>query len=139
MSISKDILNTFGLRHTDTREHIISVFSSKTSALSQADIENLLPSPFDRITVYRTLKTFLDKGVVHKVLDDQGGLKYALCKENCSQGHHHHEHLHFKCTICSQTTCLDNSHIPTMTLPKGFKKNEINILVQGICPNCNIK
>jgi Fur family transcriptional regulator, ferric uptake regulator len=133
---SDGLLQAFGLRHTETRERILGLFDHTEAALSQADLENRLPVPFDRITVYRTIKTFLEKGLIHKILDDQGILKYALCKENCAEGVHHHEHLHFKCTKCLQTSCLPNSHIPKLELPAGYVKTEINILVQGQCPKC---
>ena len=77
---SSEILKQIDLRHTYTRENILNGFISKTIALSHADIESFLIDGFDRVTIYRTLKTFLDKGIIHKVLDDQGGIKYALCK-----------------------------------------------------------
>jgi Fur family transcriptional regulator, ferric uptake regulator len=136
MTAIKNILMDFGLRHTDTREHIVACFMQKDKALSQSDIEENLSKPFDRITVYRTIKTFLEKGLIHKILDDQGGLKYALCKESCSQGHHQHDHVHFKCNNCQETTCIDDTLVPSITLPKGYSRQEVNMLVHGICPNC---
>ncbi|TAH16433.1 MAG: transcriptional repressor, partial [Runella slithyformis] len=35
-------------------------------------MEELLPNLYDRVTIYRTLKTFVEKGIVHKVLDEDG-------------------------------------------------------------------
>ncbi len=133
---SSEILKQFDLRHTDTRENILNGFISKTIALSHADIESFLIDGFDRVTIYRTLKTFLDKGIIHKVLDDQGGIKYALCKEQCSHSAHHHDHVHFKCSNCGDTTCIEKLTVPEIILPEGYQKNEINVLVQGICPKC---
>jgi Fur family transcriptional regulator, ferric uptake regulator len=138
MTKAKNILADFGLRHTDTRENIIACFLAQNQALSQGDLENNLNKPYDRITVYRTIRTFLDKGLIHKILDDQGGLKYALCKESCSQGHHQHDHVHFKCATCQQTTCIDNTFVPNIVLPIGYSRQEVNMLVHGICPNCNL-
>lgn len=134
----KTLLKDFNLRQTDCREEVLDVFFSQGFALSHGDIENRLQDSFDRVTVYRTLKTFLEKGIIHKVLDDEGGTKYALCKDSChTPDHkHHHDHVHFKCQICGQTTCLDNVHIPTFSLPEGYQRQEVNLLVQGVCAVC---
>lgn len=135
----KDTLKTYNLRQTDCREGILDVFMNKEHALAHADVEAQLTEQFDRVTVYRTLKTFVDKGLIHKVLDDEGGVKYALCKDNCHAGDHthHHDHVHFKCTACGLTTCLDHVVIPNFILPEGYKRVETNLLVQGICKGCN--
>jgi Fur family ferric uptake transcriptional regulator len=105
-------------------------------ALSHSDIENEIDDNLDRVTVYRTLKTFLKKGLIHKVLDDQGSLKYALCRENCSSKEHHHDHIHFKCSRCGQTNCLDID-VPKVKLPKEYRIQEVNFLIQGICYQCS--
>lgn len=135
----KDTLKSYNLRQTDCREGILDVFMSKEHALAHADVESQLTEQFDRVTVYRTLKTFVDKGLIHKVLDDEGSIKYALCKDNChSEDHtHHHDHVHFKCTTCGLTTCLDHVVIPNFILPEGYKRVETNLLVQGVCKTCN--
>jgi Fur family transcriptional regulator, ferric uptake regulator len=127
------------LRHTDAREAVLSVFLAGQHALSHADLETELDAGFDRVTIYRTLKTFVDKGLIHKVLDDVGGMKYALCKKECNttEHNHQHDHVHFKCNNCGQTTCLDGLAIPAFQLPNGYKKQEMNLLVQGVCDKCN--
>ena len=139
MSEIKTILKDNKLRQTDCREEILQVFMSKPHALAHADVEGQLTEQFDRVTVYRTLKTFLDKGIIHKVLDDEGGVKYAICKANChTEDHkHHHDHVHFKCITCGLTTCLDHVTIPSIILPEGYQRVETNLLVQGVCKNCS--
>ena len=89
---------------------------------------------FDRVTVYRTLKTFTDRGIIHKVLDDTGNIKYAIERENHPN---FHSHIHFKCNICGLTNCLENVEIPIIQLPLGYKLREADLLVQGICKLCN--
>jgi Fur family ferric uptake transcriptional regulator len=133
---SNRLLKDFKLRSTPTRQEILHLFLQKEYALSHGDIENEISNTLDRVTVYRTLKTFLDKGLIHKVLDDEGSLKYALCNEACSQSAHHHEHVHFKCLKCGQTNCLQ-VEVPAVRLPKGYKPKEVNLLIQGICEHCS--
>ncbi|HEV7348955.1 Fur family transcriptional regulator [Telluribacter sp.] len=135
-SFVKDTLKDHNLRSTSCREDILDTFLSKEVALSHGDIENYLGERFDRVTIYRTLKTFLEKGIIHKVLDDEG-VRYALCKDHCSEHDHHHDHIHFKCIQCGQTNCLANVHIPAVQLPDGYRANELNLLIQGRCPACN--
>jgi Fur family ferric uptake transcriptional regulator len=133
---SNRLLKTFRLRSTPTRQEILHLFIKKDYALSHSDIENEIADDIDRVTVYRTLKTFTDRGLIHKVLDDGGSLKYALCSEACSATQHRHDHVHFKCTVCGQTNCL-KVEIPCIKLPEGYIAKEVNLLIQGTCQNCS--
>ncbi|WP_448530198.1 Fur family transcriptional regulator [Raineya sp.] len=138
MSNVADILTKHQLRHTDCRLETLSVFINKNFAISHNDLEEILVPAFDRVTLYRTLKTFLEKGIIHKVLDDEGTPKYALCSPHyCSTHEHHHNHVHFKCSTCGKTQCLDNTIIPEISLPKGFVAKEFNLLIQGFCNACS--
>ena len=134
--MSETLLKGFKLRSTPNRQEILHLFLKKNHALSHGDIEKEIDNSLDRVTVYRTLKTFLDKGLIHKVLDDEGSLKYALCNEACTTAEHHHDHVHFKCTKCGQTHCL-SIDVPSIRLRKGYKANAVNLLIQGVCERCN--
>ena len=72
MASPLQILQSHRLRITDCRLVIIQEFLDKNVALSHADLEDTLNKKFDRVTIYRTLKTFLEKDLIHKVLDDSG-------------------------------------------------------------------
>jgi len=133
---SENLLKNYKLRSTPNRQTILHLFLRKDHALSHADIENEIADDLDRVTVYRTLKTFLNRGLIHKVLDDEGSLKYALCPSDCSAAEHHHNHVHFKCVKCGQTNCLD-VEVPEISLPRDYKAEEINMLIQGVCGLCN--
>lgn len=133
---SETLLKNFKLRSTPNRQEILELFLQRNYALSHGDIEKEIDSQLDRVTLYRTLKTFLDRGLIHKVLDDEGSLKYALCKDNCHAPVHHHDHVHFKCFQCGQTNCL-NVDVPAIRLPRGYRSQEINVLIQGICERCS--
>jgi Fur family ferric uptake transcriptional regulator len=134
-AVSERLLRDFRLRSTPTRHEILHLFLETDYALSYSDIEKEV-SESDRVTVYRTLKTFLDKGLIHKVLDDEGSLKYALCDDACGTAGHHHDHVHFKCISCGQTNCV-NVNIPKVDLPKGYSVKEMNLLIQGVCDLCS--
>lgn len=133
----KQLLKDHSLRLTQGRADIISVFINRNVAISHGDIESEVDSKYDRVTIYRTLKSFLEKGLIHKVLDDSGATRYALCNDACSEIAHQHNHIHFKCQVCDETTCLDHVNIPGVNLPKGFKMLESNYLITGVCDKCN--
>lgn len=136
MNSPDSILLSHKLRVTDCRVEIIRQFLEKQVALAHADLEDTLDNRFDRVTIYRTLKTFLDKDLIHKVLDDSGATKYALCTHEVHQ-EHNHEHVHFKCETCGETTCLESISLPAIKLPAGFQKREMNLLIQGVCEKCH--
>ena len=132
-----DILKSKNLSITQCRLAILRLFTEKNTAIALGNIEKSIKTSFDRVTIYRTLKSFLEIGIIHKVPDDNGQLKYALCKDHCPDHVHMHEHLHFKCTQCDETTCLEAVEIPKIILPAGYKTLTTNILIQGTCKNCN--
>ena len=135
---STDILKNSGLSITDKRLKILELFQKNSKALSHADIESLSGKHFDRVTIYRTLQTFVDKGIVHTIPTADNSIMYALCKEACSEGHHHDNHVHFLCEECGTTYCLENVNIPELNIPKGFTLHQTNVLVNGICKNCRL-
>jgi Fur family transcriptional regulator, ferric uptake regulator len=131
-----DILKYNQLSVTDNRLSILELFQKSSKALSHADIERLSEKHFDRVTIYRTLQTFVDKGIIHTIPTADNSIMYALCKEACSEGHHHDDHVHFLCERCGTTYCLDNISIPEVNVPKGFTVHQTNVLVNGVCRNC---
>ncbi len=134
---SIDILKKIGLSITDSRKQILELFYTNTGALAHADIEKKSSQNFDRVTVYRTLQTFLDKGLIHTIPTTDNSVRYALCKDECTQGHHHDNHIHFICDNCNTTFCLDDIIVPSIKLPKGFLQKQTDVVVGGICKNCN--
>lgn len=136
---SNSILKDNNLRITACRDQVLRMFLGVQSALSNADIEEGIGKDFDRVTIYRTLKTFLKKGIIHKVPDDTGNLKYALCNDDCTEMQHNHQHVHFKCEACGSTVCLDHVKIPEISLPQGYIFVESNFLINGVCEHCNLK
>lgn len=131
-----DILKKNQLSITAGRIKILELFLNSAGALAHADIEKNTGETFDRVTVYRTLQTFVDKGIIHHIPTTDNSILYALCKDNCEAGHHHDNHVHFICDICNNTICLDDVIIPTVKLPKGFKPRRAEMMVNGVCGDC---
>ncbi|MFK7907523.1 MAG: Fur family transcriptional regulator [Chitinophagales bacterium] len=131
------ILKVNGLRLTNCRSAVIDVFCTADAAIGHAELEDaLVEEEFDRVTIYRTINTFLDKGIIHKVMDGSGVGKFALCSAKCDEHEHHDDHVHFNCLACGNTTCMEDLVVPNIHLPKGYEVKEANLLLKGICLNC---
>ncbi|WP_153633339.1 transcriptional repressor [Prolixibacter sp. SD074] len=89
----------------------------------------------DKVTLYRTLKTFQKNKLIHSIDDGTGSVKYALCHDTC-ECHPEDLHVHFLCAICNQTFCLNDIPVPTINLPNSFSLESVNMVVKGICSNC---
>jgi Fur family ferric uptake transcriptional regulator len=131
-----DILKKSQLSVTDSRKKILELFLNSNGALAHGDIEKKTGEKFDRVTVYRTLQTFLDKGIIHTIPTAENSVRYALCIDNCSEGHHHDNHVHFVCSKCNNTICLPHITIPQVSLPDGFRPSESQMVVTGVCKEC---
>ncbi|BAV09589.1 Fur family transcriptional regulator, ferric uptake regulator [Filimonas lacunae] len=131
------ILKRSQLSVTDSRKKILELFQNSNAALAHADIEKQTGPNFDRVTIYRTLQTFVEKGIIHTIPTTDNSVKYALCKDECSAGHHHDDHVHFVCDNCGITYCLDHVTVPKVQLPKGFQGKQVDVIVSGICSSCN--
>lgn len=134
---SEQLIKKAGLNLTEARKLILDIFISSPAALAHHDIECLMPEGFDRVTVYRTLQTFVQKGIIHHVPTTDNTILYALCKEACESGHHHDNHVHFICTTCQTTNCLEEVTVPMIKLPKGFRLTQAEMVVKGICNTCS--
>lgn len=130
-----NILASHNLRVTDCRTDVLRAFIDNKAALSQGDLEHQFKQ-YDRVTLYRTLNSFLDSGIIHKIPNSKGVATYGLCHETCSPDHHDHEHVHFKCNNCGEIQCLDESLVPKVTVPKGYRIETVNMIVDGVCAEC---
>src|ERR1700704_2367502 len=116
----KDILKRNNLSITGSREQILSLFLNQEGALAHGYTERKAGEKFDRVTVYRTLQVFVEKGIIHTIPTADNSIRYALCKDACTEGHHRDDHVHFMCDHCGTTYCLDHVHVPKVNLPDGF-------------------
>ena len=114
---------------------LIEYFLENEGAFGLLELENAFPKS-DRITIYRTLKTFEKKGIIHGINNGTGEVKYALCDEHCTPIHHKDQHPYFKCELWKQISCIDSLVIPKMELPKDYMQKEMTIMQKEVCPDC---
>jgi Fur family ferric uptake transcriptional regulator len=136
MKKTLDLLKKNKLRATPVRKELLELFLNARNALSNQDIEEQM-ADVDRVTLYRTLKAFQEKGIIHRAFDGTDITRYASCSEHCDAHAHHDEHLHFHCSQCDHTFCVDEIAVPKLEMPKGFKAHKTNIVVEGVCEKCS--
>ena len=135
IEIIKQLLQQKELKATPTRVEFLRLLQSKNpSAVTFSMIQKFCKSA-DRVTLYRTIQTFIDNGVIHKAHQSEEETYYALCSHNCSSEAHFHNHLHFKCTSCKQVTCEHLTEEVKIVLP-NFKIHKVGIDVEGTCSSC---
>jgi Fur family transcriptional regulator, ferric uptake regulator len=122
------------IRPTAMRDLVLKVLTDQKSAISLSELEKKFEKA-DRVTLFRTLKTFEANKLIHSIDDGSGSVKYALCLDNC-MCNPEELHVHFKCTKCHETYCLNDVPVPGITLPVGFELERINMVVEGVCSNC---
>ncbi|WP_313367310.1 Fur family transcriptional regulator [Sphingobacterium mizutaii] len=133
------VLKANQLKVTQPRLRVLDIISTKLSAISQPELEKILGSEIDRVTLYRILASFEEKGILHKVFDLNGTATYAFCSTKCTADHHHDQHVHFICSVCNSVYCLDEIALPKINLPSDFSLHSIAINAVGICDICNEK
>jgi len=136
MQNAEKILKKHHLRITQFRVDVVNIFHKANHAMSANDIEKYLENP-DRITLYRTIKSFEEKGIIHKAIDGTNTPKFALCDDHCDVHDHHDSHVHFHCENCENTFCLDEVIVPSITVPKHLKANHTSMIVNGLCDKCH--
>ncbi|MCC6584989.1 MAG: transcriptional repressor [Chitinophagales bacterium] len=137
MQSLEHILKHHDLRITQVRLEVLQFFQTNKNALTHADLEAYFAKKFDRVTIYRTLTSFLENGLLHKIPDDSGIAKYALCHHEGTEHTHDDHHVHFKCKKCEKIECLHTLEIPKLQLPRKYKMENANLLIEGICAVCN--
>lgn len=134
-NIEENLLIKKGVKPTAMRILVLKYLMQKESATGLSEIDNAFKRS-DRITLYRTLKTFQQNSIVHKVIDGNGVTKYALCEEGC-QCALSDLHMHFYCEMCLNTFCMPQVKVPEIAIPHVFKVNEVSFVAKGNCLSCS--
>jgi Fur family ferric uptake transcriptional regulator len=135
MSKEELILSGRNVKPTSVRILVLRFLLQHEKAVSLKSLEEHY-SYSDKSTLFRTLKTFEKQGIVHSIADGSGMKKYALCLESC-ECTLEDQHFHFFCNKCEETYCLNSQSVPSINLPVNFKLTEANLVLKGVCANCN--
>lgn len=104
------------------RRLIIEALISANTPITQEDIKSKV-NDADKVTVYRTLGKLSELGIVRKFEED-GRSFFELSLE---------PHAHFICEKCKKIECVK---ISKNILLQNYQIKDV--LIKGICQNCNI-
>ncbi|MFF3570786.1 Fur family transcriptional regulator [Nocardia jiangxiensis] len=124
-----------GVRSTRQRSAIAALLSDTEEFRSAQDLHDELRRRGEGIgltTVYRTLQSLADAGVVDVLRTDTGESVYR----QCSQGHHHH----LVCRHCGRTVEVEGPTVEawaqTVARQHGFTDISHTMEVFGTCCEC---
>jgi len=130
-------LENHNIKPTPMRMLVLEQLMANNRSLTLSDIEEKL-YPADRVTIYRTLKTFQTKGLVHIIEVANKGVHYAVCKDGCFENNHTHNHAHFECLKCGKVICSYEYSID-IKIPENNNQHvveNVEVKLTGICSDC---
>lgn len=136
-SNSEQKLQSKGIIPTAMRLLVLDYFGRHQGAVTLLELEKHFHWA-DRTTLFRTLKTFEKKGLLHSIVEGMS-TKYFICEEQCDENHHHDKHLHFHCLQCKETVCLTEVNFSEVQLPSDMKFETFRFLAEGYCSKCQTK
>jgi Fur family ferric uptake transcriptional regulator len=134
-----EFLRARGLRRMASRIQVLAVIEPINGHLSVAEIRNRLPAclpagvqPPDLATIYRTVTTLVDEGVLHALTLDGGVTTYGMA----TAPHHH--------AVCTQ--CKAIIEVPARQLSSALEharagssfalSEQAGLTLRGLCPAC---
>ena len=139
VSIIKDIVEKRGYKYATQRKIILEELLDAEGHLKAEEIYNKVKDRNIGIaTVYRTLETFTDLGIIKEINID--GVSYYEQKIYSKKP----LHIHFKCIKCNSIIDIDDKDlaIEYLNLNKKIEENnkiqifDSDILLSGICEKC---
>ena len=129
-----EIIRGAGLKVTDARVAILSQFIKKPIPLSALEIQQSLASTgSDVVTVYRTLTSFEEAGILRKVDLRRDAVYYELAD------HHHH---HIVCTDCGLVEDIEDCDVEILSKKVVASSKKFSAIKDhaleffGLCQSC---
>ena len=128
------LLDSAKLKRTEPRMTILEVLLKSNGPQTADEIVLAMgrKGP-NKVTVYRTLESMVEAGIVHRAYIEERSQHYEL-SDKCTE---HQCHPHFVCTDCGQTRCLPETSVPMASSPPaGFIIHRQQVRLEGLCPEC---
>ena len=135
-----EFLQSRGLRNTDQRRFLVEQVFSRHQHFDVDMLTEQLPRKGEknyvsRPTVYRTLKEFVDAGLLRSFQLD-GRTVYE-------HDYGYPQHDHFYCTKCRELLEFQSDELVELrdrvAAEHGFRVSSHRLIIQGVCQNCNRK
>lgn len=134
---SPDLIRAAGVKVTRGRVRVLDALNAARQPLCHGELESRLAAADgaapDRVTLYRILDSLVACGLALKAVDTRGVFRFSAAAAR----HRHVDHVHFRCTDCGGVFCLKAEPPPPPKLPRGFRLNQIDFDLRGLCAGCS--
>jgi Fur family ferric uptake transcriptional regulator len=130
----EELLRSKKLKSTPLRLAVLKFLEKQDGPLTAEEIgQGLKQVEFDRASLFRTLKTFSETGILSMIDLGEGFHRY---ERNCELHHHHH---HIICTECKRIEivpfCIPDE-FKNFLYTKGYRDISHRMDFSGICRQC---
>ncbi|MBY0515953.1 MAG: transcriptional repressor [Bacteriovoracaceae bacterium] len=140
-----ELLKNAKLKITEQRRKILEFLLSNHGPFTVEEMAQKLKSQgFDLATIYRSMGTFEEAGLVEKRLFGDSVIRWEMAAHtggSCAHDHHGHHH-HLMCTECKKIIQIDVC-LPPSTQQElsrlGYADLKHHLEFSGICPQCQVK
>lgn len=128
-------LHRAGMRATRARLALLAALAAARQPLSAGELRRRVRADgADRATVFRSVKSLLESGIVHRAYTEGREARYELADRCGSEACH----PHFVCSGCGAAVCFyDVTARPATGVPAGFVVERRKLLLFGRCPRCS--
>jgi Fur family ferric uptake transcriptional regulator len=129
-----NMLSSVKLRQTGQRRTILGVLlKAKRPQTVDEIMTTISKGQANKVTVYRTLKSMVGAGLVHRAFICKRAEYFELA-DRCTDAQCH---PHFTCTSCGATSCMVGAFVPLVKqMEKGFIIHHQQVHLEGLCPRC---
>jgi len=126
----KKLLKQHNISVTEPRIHILEILKESGEPVTIDYIQKKLEISINQTTLYRSLKKFVDKGIIYQT-DFREGVAYF---EYHGKNHHHH----ISCISCKKRQSIDMcpQNFTRVEKSSGFVITNHMFELFGLCENC---
>jgi len=132
---AEKILTLKNIRPTQARRQILELLYREACPLTAGEIIALQKGKAaDRVTIYRTLYTLAECGLVHQVQGLDGAWRFCAhppAKHGCPGNH-----PHFLCRECGRMICLTKQKLSWVEVPADVEVKGKQLVIYGFCSSC---
>lgn len=132
-------LRRHGAYVTQTRIAVFKVFLQSQAGITVSRIRQLSSVALDRISAYRTVRFFLNKGLIRAVPHAYGNSHYILTEfiRTSSDGLPADQLVYFICRKCGYTELIEQQVPVVFTRPAMHQVKSCSIILEGECDKCS--
>ncbi|QLA17045.1 Fur family transcriptional regulator [Desulfolutivibrio sulfoxidireducens] len=131
------LLRAAGIEATPIRRAVLAAMSGEGRAVSALDILSIVrrAGPVNKVTVYRTLDLFVEKGVALRHAIEGRSLRYCL-----GASHGSAFHCHVWCRRCGRMECMPEAvrelGVAAFVDRLDMDVEGVEIRIDGLCRQC---